>query len=732
MNMKNLAKFISLLLVFTVLSGNCIALTVGGTAAGTGAVSAAAEVDGSDGEEGAVKLSLYTADMSAGESAEVKLRLSIPEGTEVYGVQANLVYDPGSFTSPSDPSSTGRISFIPGSFNIGSGEKEYTAFTLNAKTSITEGYYYVYLNSIKIIDADGNEIKYKVENSACKFAVHSDVKPDVYMTVSPSKLMLAKGASGSLKLTVTPENILDDARKAEWYSENENIAVVDGEGRVTAVGAGEVKIHIKYAPNESGIYEKGDYCTVTVFEASLTAAVIESPAVRLNYFVGEEVDTSGLKVRIFPDAKTSISVTEGFIVSHEPFDEPGEYTVNVNCSGYSVSYGVTVHPEEEKPQAEFSICSLPAKEAFTRSELLEGRWPDITGFALQNKDGIKVYFNRNDASGKWSFSSTGGNLKIGLNKAQVIFGGYTYNFNFTLKEDDAPESIWVNSPPAQSQDFGTPMNEMTLFGLDVRTETGEKVDTAELVFPSTRLDKAENVVSFTYKGLTEYFIAVVEIPPLDAATGIKIAQKPLKTTYYSDEEVSLEGLKVAAVYNGAVLQYLDDYTVEEPQYRVGNNTVTVRWGEFSAEFTVTVRSDTTPIPTEITSDIYTIRDGYIYGIGINQTVEKVLEGINEKTFAVIKDANGEICGGSTVAATGMKICLINKQTGEQTASVTAVIAGDLNGDGAVTDEDVKLMKKYLLGDIELADAVLSAADFDMNGEADISDLMYMRDLAAKA
>lgn len=731
MNMKNLAKFISLLLVFTVLSGNCIALTVGVTD-GTGAVSAAAEVGGSDGEEGAVKLSLYTADMSAGESAEVKLRLSIPEGTEVYGVQANLVYDPGSFTSTSDPSSTGRISFIPGSFNIGSGEKEYTAFTLNAKTSITEGYYYVYLNSIKIIDADGNEIKYKVENSACKFAVHSDVKPDVYMTVSPSKLMLAKGASGSLKLTVTPENILDDARKAEWYSENENIAVVDGEGRVTAVGAGEVKIHIKYAPNESGIYEKGDYCTVTVFEASLSSAVIESPAVRLNYFVGEEVDTSGLKVRIFPDAKTSISVTEGFIVSHEPFDEPGEYTVNVNCSGYSVSYGVTVHPEEEKPQAEFSICSLPAKEAFTRSELLEGRWPDITGFALQNKDGIKVYFNRNDASGKWSFSSTGGNLKIGLNKAQVIFGGYTYNFNFTLKEDDAPESIWVNSPPAQSQDFGTPMNEMTLFGLDVRTETGEKINSSELVFPSSRLDKVENIVSFTYKGLTEYFIAVVEIPPLEAADGVVIAQKPFKTTYYSDEEVSLEGLKVAAVYNGAVLQYLDDYTVEEPQYRVGNNTVTVRWGEFSAEFTVTVSSDTTPVPTEITSDIYTIRDGYIYGIGINQTIEKVLDGINEKTFAVVKDANGEICGGSTVAATGMKICLINKQTGEQTASVTVVIAGDLNGDGTVTNEDVDLMKKHLLGDAELTGAALSAADFDMNGEADISDLMYMRDLAAKA
>lgn len=730
--MKNLAKFISLLLALTVLSGNCIALTVGGTAAGTGAVSAAAEVDEPDGDKGAVKLSLYAPDMSAGESAEVKLRLSIPEGTEVYGVQANLVYDPGSFTSTSDPLATGRISFIPGSFNIGSGEKEYTAFTLNAKTSITEGYYYVYFDSIKIIDADGNEIKYKVESDSCKFAVHSNVKPDVYMTVSPSKLMLAKGASGSLKLTVTPENILDDARKAEWYSENENIAVVDGEGRVTAVGAGETKIHIRYAPNENGTYLKGDFCTVTVFEASLSSAVIERTANRLNYFVGEEVDTSGLKVRIFPDAKTSISVTEGFTVTHEPFDEPGEYAVNVNCSGYYVSYNVTVHAEEAKPQTEFSIYSSPTKDAFTRSELLEGRWPDITGFALQNKDGVIAYFNRNDASGKWAFSSKGGEPKVGLNRAQVTFGGYTYDFDFTVKEDDAPESIWVNSPPAQSQDFGTPMNEMVLLGLDVRTEKGEKVDTAELVFPSTRLDKAENVVSFTYKGLTEYFVAVVEIPPLDAATSIKIAQKPLKTIYYSDEEVSLEGLRVAAVYNGAVLQYLDDYTVEEPQYRVGNNTVTVRWGEFSAEFTVTVRFDTTPIPTEITSDIYTVRDGYIYGIGINQTVEKVLEGINERTFAVIKDANGEICGGSTVAATGMKICLINKQTGEQTASVTVVIAGDLNGDGAVTDEDVKLMKKHLLGDIELTDAALSAADFDMNGEADISDLMYMRDLAAKA
>ncbi len=725
--MKNIAKFISLLLALTVLTGNCVAVTAGGKAAVNSGLSAAQEIDGEgeNGEENPVKLSLYVPDISAGETAEVKLRVDIPSGISVDSMQADFIYDTAYFTSGNDPLQSGKTTFMS-PYGVGEGEKEYTAFTITAKTTITEGYYYVYLTSAIILDEEGNALEYKAENG-CKFAVCSSVKPDISMTVSPKKIMLAAGSSRTLELTVTPDNLLEDAKKVEWYSSDENIAAVDQNGCVTALAAGETNINIKYDLNENGVYQKGDTCTVTVFEASLSSAVIERSPYRLNYFVGEEVDTAGLKVRIFPDAKTSVSVTDGFDVTHEPFDKAGEYTVSVNCNGYFVNYNVTVS-DENKPQSKFTVYSSPNKDTFTRSELIDSKWPDITGFALENEDGVIAHFNANNPN--WQFGGSYITPKIGLNRAQVVFGEYVFGFDFIVKEDDAPDSIWVNNPPALGQDFGTPMNKMNLFGLSVYAKTGDKdtlIPNTDLVFPSTKLDKAENVVTVSYKGLIDYFIIVVEIPPLDAANGIKIAELPAKTEYFNGEKISLDGLKVAALYNGSVIGYVEDYTVEQPVYTVGKNTVTVRWGEFSAEFTVTVSSEPVPVPNEITSGVYTVKGGYVLGITAGQTVKDLLAGINERDFAAVYDAAGNICGDNTPVATGMRIYLINPLNGKRTASATAVAAGDLDGDGAVTGDDFDMLLRYLTGDTTLDGAALAAADFDLNGEVDISDLMYIRD-----
>lgn len=727
--MKKFAKFISLLLALTVLTSNCIALTAGGKSTVSSGLSAAREIGGEgvngNETENPVKLSLYVPDMAAGETAVAALKVDIPSGIRVDSLQADFIYDATYFTSGEDPFQNGKVTFVS-SFGVGEGEKEYSAFSITAKSSITEGYYYVFLTSAIILDEEGNQLEYKAENS-CKFAVRSSVKPDISMTISPREITLAAGSSRTLNLTVTPDNLLDGAKKVEWYSSDENIASVDQNGCVTALSAGETNINIKYDLDENGVYQKGDTCKVTVFEASLSSAVIERSPYRLNYFVGEEVDTAGLKVRIFPDAKSSVSITEGFDVAHEPFDKAGEYTVSVNCSGYFVNYNVTVS-DENKPQSKFTVYSSPNKDTFTRDELIDGLWPDIKGFALENEGGVLAHFNANNPD--WQFSGSYRTPKIGLNRAQVAFGGYVFDFDFILKEDDAPDSIWVNTPPAWGQDFGTPMNKMNLFGLSVYARTGD-ADTlilnADLEFPTAKLDKAENIVTVSYKGLRDYFVAVVEIPPLDAANGIQIAELPAKTEYFNGEKILLDGLKVAAVYNGSVIGYVEDYTVQQPEYTVGKNTVTVRWGEFSAEFTVTVSSEPVPVPDKITSGVYTVKDGYVLGITAGQTVKELLAGINERDFAAVYDAAGNICGDNMPVATGMKIYLINPLNGERTASATAVAAGDLDGDGAVTGDDFDMLLKYLTGGTELDGAALAAADFDLNGEVDISDLMYIRD-----
>lgn len=56
--------------------------------------------------------------------------------------------------------------------------------------------------------------------------------------------------------------------------------------------------------------------------------------------------------------------------------------------------------------------------------------------------------------------------------------------------------------------------------------------------------------------------------------------------------------------------------------------------------------------------------------------------------------------------------------------------GDLDGDGAVSSEDVALLKKAVLGKAELTAEQLQAADFNDDGKITASDLLHLKKLAA--
>ena len=86
--------------------------------------------------------------------------------------------------------------------------------------------------------------------------------------------------------------------------------------------------------------------------------------------------------------------------------------------------------------------------------------------------------------------------------------------------------------------------------------------------------------------------------------GIKITKLPSITTYYEGEELDADiitkGIEVVAIYSGnrkVVLNSAfydednhDGYIVAEPRYEVGKNTVTIKYGDFTDTFEITILS----------------------------------------------------------------------------------------------------------------------------------------------
>ena len=75
------------------------------------------------------------------------------------------------------------------------------------------------------------------KSATCKVTVKAATVAVTGVEVDPAELSLVEGTSASIKATVTPENATD--KDVSWTSSSADVATVDGNGKVTAVKAGE-------------------------------------------------------------------------------------------------------------------------------------------------------------------------------------------------------------------------------------------------------------------------------------------------------------------------------------------------------------------------------------------------------------------------------------------------------------------------------------------------------------
>ncbi len=205
------------------------------------------------------------------------------------------------------------------------------------------------------------------------------------------------------------------------------------------------------------------------------------------------------------------------------------------------------------------------------------------------------------------------------------------------------------------------------------------------------------------------------------ASELVITALPVKTTYRLDEAFDPRGLEVLLTNGEDFRQAVTDYTITGfDSSAEGQLELTVHYGQLTATFIVQVTDSDT---TEITSQVFTIRDGYLTGAVLGNTVDVLLAGLDDST-------NVRVLNGETEAmldealATGMVVQLLSDE--EVIHSLIVVVTGDINGDGRISITDMISVKSHILGMNILENAQALAADYNGDGRITITDFVQLK------
>ncbi|MBO4854509.1 MAG: InlB B-repeat-containing protein [Oscillospiraceae bacterium] len=124
------------------------------------------------------------------------------------------------------------------------------------------------------------------------------------------------------------------------------------------------------------------------------------------------------------------------------------------------------------------------------------------------------------------------------------------------------------------------------------------------------------------------------------------------------------------------------------------------------------------ISTEISvSGGYKLSGGYLRSIPAGTSAQTLLSALSPASYVTLRDKNGNAVSGKV--GTGMTAVL--SAGGATVQTVTIVLTGDTNGDGATDVTDMMQINAHLLGRTVLSGAAAQAADINGDGVIDVTD-----------
>lgn len=200
---------------------------------------------------------------------------------------------------------------------------------------------------------------------------------------------------------------------------------------------------------------------------------------------------------------------------------------------------------------------------------------------------------------------------------------------------------------------------------------------------------------------------------------LEITSQPDKIVYLENELFCADGLTVTVCYSNGTRKPVTDYMIGGYEATAGEHIITVTWEDLCATFAVTVNAI---VPDTITSAVYTVASGWLRKIPPCTTVADLTANLNESTHIAVYNGQTK-AHRSAYVRTGMTVAVLEGDVVK--TSLTAVVTGDISGDGKLTTADLTSSKAHLLKSDNLTGAAVQAADCNGDGNVTLTDFLLL-------
>ena len=404
-----------------------------------------------------------------------------------------------------------------------------------------------------------------------------------YVDITNNSLFLNAGETTQLNVVVKPENATN--KKVEYSTTNANVATVDANGLVKAVGEGRAYIYAKSADGPSdSVYV---YVRKSVTPQPPKEVKVTNVSVDRRYLTLEEGENYTLTATVSPADATNKTVNYSSSDSRvATVDANGNITAVKAGSAYiyaksvdgpyAYSYVTVKAKEIPQPPKEVKVTNVSVDRRYLTLE--EGENYTLTA-TVSPADATNKTVNYSSSDSRVATVDANGNItavKAGSAYiyAKSVDGPYAYSY-VTVKEKAAPQ------PPAEVK-----VTNITLDTRYLRLDAGKKYELNYTVYPYNATDKTltwtssnENVATvengvITAIGRGTAYITATSTNGVQTSCYVDVygEAKPVKVTgiYFSDRQL---GLKVGETKAASVLFTPNNATNKSVTYSSLNNSI---------------------------------------------------------------------------------------------------------------------------------------------------------------
>ncbi len=397
-------------------------------------------------------------------------------------------------------------------------------------------------------------------------------------------------------------------------------------------------------------------CTfdVTVLEPFLTNISVKTQPDKLQYFVGETLDTAGLTLTATYNTGTEETITSGFTCSPMLLDTAGSRTITVTYNGMTCTFDVDV---QSVILDSLSVKTMPGKTIYDVGDTL-----DTTGLSL-----TAIYSNGTVQTITSGFTCLPTVLETaGTRTISVNYGGKTCSFTVTVRRIEAERfTIASIADMTYTGSAITPTVNVKFNGMPLTINVDYTVTYTNYINAGTATVTITGIGNFTGTKQVNYTINKAHVDSFYI--------EPIPNYIYTGREITPT---VRAYFNGNLMTLNIDYKVMYNNNKYLGTAIVHIVGIGNFKGTKSVTFEILPIPVESISLNYQVLNlryrqsrnlSVVFNPG-NATIKSVIWSTSDATVATVS-ADGRV----TAKGVGTAVITATSVDGGHTASCTVTV-----------------------------------------------------------